>query len=642
MISFLRRIFVDSWGGRIIALLIFLVFAALGVNGVYGNLSPGGTDVVATVGNEKVTTDELARGLQSGLAQTASQMGLSSPAALPSATRDQIARDALQRLIMQHVVSVAAHKRGLVVPDASVRDEVFAMPYFKGANGKFDRNVLNQKLAQIGMTEKQLLDMVRDEIASRGLMEPMDSVMTVPDVMIRRIFQFDSESRSLDLAQVRVDAMPTPSSPDDAVLHRYYDNHPAEFRTPEYRHIRAVVLSADTVARSMTITDADLHRVYDLQTARFHVPELRSIQIVTAPTQAAADAVATQWKGGADWAAVQAAAKGSAAVEMPDTRATDLPSDALSKLVFQAPVNVVQGPAKVDTGWVVFRVSAITPPHNTDFEGARADLHDEIAKAQAPALVAQRLPQLQDAIAGGNDLDKIPADIGAAAIAGSLDQDGMTKEGEPAPLPGDDALHQAIIKRAFSQAKGARPSVVDAGHNSWFALSVDDITPASLRPFSDVRDKVLAAWTQAQMRQAANEKATGLYVAATDKGGLANVPDAQAGLQHGVTISRNGGTTQVPPQMQRVIFGMKVGQSTMIEADGAFFVATLTAVTHPPVDPKAANYGRIKDSLSQSLNDDVGLSYVAALEKTLKPKTNMNQFNAVVARSASPSGSDSQ
>ncbi|MBS4073708.1 peptidyl-prolyl cis-trans isomerase [Ameyamaea chiangmaiensis] len=636
MISFLRHIFVDSWLGRIIALLIFVVFAALGMNGLFDSGAFGAGDVVASVAGEKIHADDLARGVQSGLTQTARQMGVADASALPPATRDQIAREALQRLLMEREIAVAARRHGLVVPDSAVRDEIFAMPYFKGTTGQFDHAVLNQKLAQIGMTEKQLVEMVRAEIASRGLMEAIGGSIAVPDIMVRRIFDFDAELRSLDVAQIRFASMTPPAAPDEAVLRRFYDNHPQDFRTPEYRHIRAVVLSADTIARSMNIADADLHRVYDLQSNRFHVPELRSLQLVTAPDQAAADRVAAQWKAGADWQAVQAAAKGSAAVEMPDTRASDLPSDALSKLVFAAPTDAVQGPVKVDTGWVVFRVNAVKAPHDTSFEHARADIHDEIAHAQAPGLVGQRLPRFQDAVAGGGDLDKIPTDIGAVAVSGALDAQGLTREGEPAPLPGDKAVHDAIINRAFVQGKGAHPSVVSAGHDTWFALVVDDVTPAAKRPFDEVRDKVLAAWTQAQVRQQANERATSLYVAATDKGGIASVPDAGAGLLHGVSVTRNGGP-DVPAALTHVAFGLKVGQSTMIEADDSFYIATVTGITHPPVSSNQTGYDRVRGSLDQSIGDDLGMSYVADLEKTLKPKTNMAVFNQVVARfSAQP------
>ncbi|MDT8872482.1 hypothetical protein RAA17_18360 [Komagataeibacter rhaeticus] len=89
-------------------------------------------------------------------------------------------------------------------------------------------------------------------------------------------------------------------------------------------------------------------------------------------------------------------------------------------------------------------------------------LHDQIAHTRAQALLADRVQKLQDAIAGGG-LDSIPADLGAVAVSGDLDASGNTHEGTPAPIPGSDAVRQAVIARVFSQAKGQPRAGAGAG-----------------------------------------------------------------------------------------------------------------------------------------------------------------------------------
>ncbi|NVN11580.1 SurA N-terminal domain-containing protein, partial [Nguyenibacter vanlangensis] len=173
MISFLRRVLVDSWLGRIIAGLLFLAFVGWGVGDVLTNMGSERADVVARIGDQTITTDALLSATQNELQQTARQFGVTDPSQLPPATRRQVAQQALQRLLMQSEMVRAADRLKLIVPDAAVRDEIFGMQVFKGTDGRFDRSLFDARLRQIGMTESRLLDLVRQDIAVRGLAEPL-------------------------------------------------------------------------------------------------------------------------------------------------------------------------------------------------------------------------------------------------------------------------------------------------------------------------------------------------------------------------------------------------------------------------------------------------------------------------------------
>ena len=54
-------------------------------------------------------------------------------------------------------------------------------------------------------------------------------------------------------------AAPAPPAPTEAELQRWYDNHPDLYSSRrEYRRIKAIVLSPETLAKDITITDAEL------------------------------------------------------------------------------------------------------------------------------------------------------------------------------------------------------------------------------------------------------------------------------------------------------------------------------------------------------------------------------------------------
>ncbi|GBQ29837.1 peptidyl-prolyl cis-trans isomerase [Acetobacter estunensis NRIC 0472] len=628
MISFLRHFVVDSWVGRILAFVIFLAFVGWGVGDVITNMADDPA-TVATVGAQKVSTRDFAAALQREMPAMAQQMGAPDVAHIPAILRQQMGREVLQRLIGQAEVLEAAKTYGIDVSDEAVRDEVFSMSYFKGKDGNFDRQKLNAILSANGMTEKRFLGLVHDDIAGRAILEPLAMGVHTPDFVVRRTYAHETETRVIDLLRVPFAEQADPGTPDDATLRRYYANHPWLFQSPEYRHARIVVLSPDTVAKMVPASDEELHRLYDSQRERFHQPELRSVEVVTASDEMAANAIATLWKGGADWKQVQVAAKDAAAVAFDDARPSSFPSDALRKAVFDAAPDVVSGPVKTEMGVAVFRVTKVTPPREISFEAAQPTLRDEITQVRGPSMVSANVPKLQDALAGAG-LESIPTDLGAAAAAGFLDAQGMTKEGEPAPLPATGELRDAIVKRVFAQDKGAPPQLMEAKGPGpkgqppvslgWYAVSVDEITPAQPMSFETAHGKVLAAWQNEMRHQAANQHATQFYVAAQNKGGLAAVVPEGAPLQKGLMVSRARPLDALPRDLGAVVMHMPVGRSVMGEDDKGFVVLTVTAIEHP--DPKSDSLGmaRVRDGLSESMASDVTSAYIHGLGKRFKVK----------------------
>nr|WP_298795511.1 SurA N-terminal domain-containing protein [uncultured Acetobacter sp.] len=629
MISYLRRVFVESWLGRICAIVIFLAFIGWGVGDVLGYMGTE-TDVVATVGQQRISSADLGQALQGEMPTIAKQMGVSDPAQVPPAMRQQIAYQVLQRLIGQAELIEAARKLKVSVPDSAVRDEVFSLPYFKGTNGQFDRNILNARLRERDIPEQRFLTMIRDDLISRTMLQPIGQGAGVSDIIAKRLSDFGLQTRTVDLLRIPFMEQPTPAAPDDAVLRRYYANHMWNFRTAELRHARVVVLSPATVADTISIDEKDLKRVYDEESDRYHVPETRDVQVVTMQDEAQARTIADVWIKGADWAAVQAAAKSGASVEMPGARPSTIPSEGLSKAVFTAPIGQIQGPFKSEGGWVVLRVTKVTPPKDTPYDVAKKEILQQYRDAKAPTVVGERSRQLQDAMAG-NGLDAIPTDIGAAAAAGTLDASGNTQDGTPAPLPATGKVRDAIVQQIFAQTKGARPNLTEGPDNSWYAVEVDSIIPAAQLTFEQAKANVLAAWQTDARRHAANERATALYTAAQEKGGVANVAGADAPAVKGLTFSRAAPNAAIPSELMNFLPRMKAGQSVMGEDAGEFVVATVTAVSTPNPTADLAAFQRLKSSLAQSTGDDLLASYVEALSKQAPPVINQRAVTATLS-----------
>lgn len=629
MISYLRRVFVESWLGRVTAAFVFLAFVGWGAGDVVGHLGEG-PDVAARVGKQTVTAGALASALQAELPAAARQAGMSDPSQLSPIMRRQMALQILQRLTGRAEVLDAARTMGLIVPNSAVRDEIFSLPNFKGPNGQFDRATFNTVLQERHLSEEHVIQLVRDDLTVRAVLLPMAEGASVPDIMLQRFITFGARTHVVDFIRVPFAAQPTLPAPDEAALRRYYANHPWLFRVPELRHARIVVLSPQTVSDTLTLDENRIKQIYDEQASRFNAPESRDVQLITFPTQEQAQSVSTAWAASGDWAAAQKAAGNAASVEMPGTRAAAIPSEILRTAIFSAPADSVSSPVKTEAGWAVFRVSNIKPAQVTPFATAREQILDEYRKAATPSAISERLRPLQDAIAA-KGLDAIPDTLGAAAISGTLNAQGLTAEGTPAPIPASGPLRNAIIHQVFTQKEGAPPFLSEGPDNSWFAVAVDTVKPSAPLSFEEARPQVLAAWQAENRRHAADLAATALYTAAKAKGALGTTAIAGAQTTRGASFALAAPNKNIPAELMTALPNMKPGQAFMAEDDNAFFVAVVTRVfvPNPPAPEQAIS--KLRASLSQAVGEDIAASYINALSRNTPPRVIQTGVNTALS-----------
>ena len=289
------------------------------------------------------------------------------------------------------------------------------------------------------------------------------------------------------------------------------------------------------------------------------MPEKRSVQALLTSDEAKARALADKWRGGADWAAMQDAAKadGGTAVELNGATDQEIPVPELAKAVFAAVPQTVSDPVRSPLGWHVFRVTATTPGSERTFDQVKDELRDKIVAERAADLMYDRANKLDNILATGASLDEIPSDLGLAAVAGTLDADGKTADGTPAPIPGPPELRSAIVTAAFQLQQGDPPHLVEVqtpqeGGSAYYAMQVEGVVPPAVRPYDEVKDKVLADWTQDQVRRTQNAAAANL-LAAIDKG--QSIADAAlvAGVtvRHSPLVDRGTPTDGMPPRCSK-------------------------------------------------------------------------------------------
>src|SRR5205085_9813334 len=112
--------------------------------------------------------------------------------------------------------------------------------------------------------------------------------------MADALSRYENEQRAidyvvLDRARAGDIAAPTPEA-----IAKYFEDHKAEFRAPEYRTIVVMSVAPIDLAKPADVSDLDAKRYYDNNLTRFGAPERRHIEQIVFPTLEEAQAAATR------------------------------------------------------------------------------------------------------------------------------------------------------------------------------------------------------------------------------------------------------------------------------------------------------------------------------------------------------------
>ncbi len=634
MLAIFRR-YLNTWPARLFFLVLVASFGLWGVADVIRNLGAGDGSA-ATVAGRKIEMPELQDAYRRQLAQVTRMFG--TQVQPTPQIRRSVAEQSLAQLVTQAALDAKVDELGLTAPDDAVRAAVFVIPNFHGAGGTFSRPAFEAFLRNAGLTEQRFLSLMRTDLDARQLMEAVRSGSEAPEIETRAVFAFQQEKRVADAVQVPFAAIPPPAAPTEAQLHRWYDNHPDDYRTPELRRIKAVILAPQTVARDIDVSEDEMRADYTQHQSLYQQPERRSVQIVEAPTEALAGTLAGRLSDGTDWDAVRKAAEaaGGSAVELTDATRIEFPSRALADSVFAAAANVVSVPSQDGASWGVVRVTKIAPGLSRSFDQAKDEARARVIASKAADVMDVRANRIEGLLTGGTTLDDLPADIGVAAVAGTLDAQGNTAAGERAPIPGPAELRPAFVQAAFQAKPGDAVHLVQApnaadGSQSYYAVAVEAITPPATRPYEEVAASAEADWTHDALRHAADEAAA--KVLAAVKGGQ-SLADAAviAGLavRRLPPVGRAAPVAGVPAQLIQPLFGMKQGEATMFEDADGFTVAVLAEIQTANADADPVGYGQMREALNRAVGDDTENVFAAAVRDRARPKVNRAAIESLV------------
>lgn len=597
-----------------VAVWLLMGMLILGLGGFGVTSFSGGVTSIGRVGDTDISTEEYARALQTQVNAFSQQFGqqISTQEALAFGVDKQVIQDVVNRAALDN----EAHRVGISVGDEVVASQIMTMDTFKGVSGEFDREAYRFALDRNNLTETEFEGNLRRDISRELLQGAISGGIAAPKPLTDTLYAWVAERRGFSLLRLAEADLTAPlAAPTDAELKAHYDANIDRFTKPEAKRITYAALLPEAIAKDQPVDDATLQDMYQDRIAEFVIPERRIVERLVYPDQAAADAAKAKLDAGSGFEEL-VAERGLTldAIDLGDVTREDLGE--AGEPVFGASEGSVVGPLPTDLGPALFRVVTTLAAEETSFEEARETLAIEIQTDAARRLIADKVEEIDDLLAGGATLEDLVKDVGLELA--TLDfVPGQQGEAAIEGYPAFRAAAEAVQPEDFSEAI----LLEDGGV---VALRLDEIVPAAPIPFDEAKAAVAEDWRRDALAKALSARA--VEIKSAIEGGAAiggfGIVDVTP------EISRDGFVPDVPETLLPAVFKMAEGDVQVIEADG--FVGVIRLDRIQPAATEGEDATALQEALSAQVQQAIAVDAFNAFTQALTAEAGITLDQAAI------------
>ena len=548
------------------------------------------TNAVAVVEGHEIRGDEFRRTYQAQLqAYRSAYGGNMSEALLKQLGVDQ---QILQQMVDERAALAEAERLKMRVSDAEVRLRILAIPAFQENGAFIGADRYQQLLASQNppMNSTQFEDGIRRALIVDKLRASVTEWLSVSDKELEQEYRRRNDKVKLAVASILSDSLRGTVSASDAEVSTYFAAHTNDFKIPEKRKIRHLLVDTEVMRAKTTVPAADVERAYNENFERYSTPEqIRASHILLKTTgkdeaavRARAEDLLKQARAGADFA--QLATKNSED-EGTAAKGGDLDFFGRGRMVpeFDEGAFALKQPGEISDliktqyGFHIIKLVERKPGLTRSLDEVRQQLTDQLSTERVQAQAADLAEKL------ASEITK-PADLDSAAKRHGLQVQETPFFARDEPILGLGAS-QEVAGRAFELKQGEVSGAVRTGRGYVFATLVAKQDPY-VPKLDEVKERVREELVTQKAREAGRQKAVQLAAS------LKSAPDFEKAAK------ASGAATQTTELITRDSPIPQLGQAPAI-TDAAFKLS--------------------QGAVSDPITTDQGTVIIKVLEKGVTP-----------------------
>jgi peptidyl-prolyl cis-trans isomerase D len=536
----------------------------------------------------------------------------------------QVGTQAIQNLIDRRIVLADAGKLGLSATKDEISKAILDNPSFKDPSGNFvgkDRYTEFVGANVDGGVEAYERS-VGEDLLFRKWSDVVSSGAQVSDAELQRIWTSRNVRAAADYVYVPASAVTFDTKVTPADASAWYAGHRDDYKRPEARKIRLVVVDRQSFVPKTNVTDAEIKADYDQHTADYTRPEQRHARHILLKVPAgggAADkesmrslagSVLARVKNGEDFAAL---AKSMSQDPVSAAQGGDLGwfgRGAMVKpfddAVFATAPGQFAPVVETDFGFHVIQVLEARAAGTTPFDEVKDSIRKRLELQRAQDLAAAEADRLHNEIKSATDFDGVAAKAGLKA-----EERVVSADDRPADLGPSPEFGTAVAAMQAGQVAG--PLGVARG----FAIVVcSEVLPPAIRPQSEVMDRVSNDLLNDRGKTAALAAARRIVAAASlDAGGKPQKLEVKKSgdLTTGTLLPSVGRS----PELDAALYGpgSHVGSRGAVATPGGAVAYEITR--HDTFDPAKFENDKasLRDELLQQLRNQTTQGFIEMLRQ---------------------------
>ncbi len=607
-----------------IFVLLIIAMAAWGVTDIFAGGS--GSNLVSA-GDRKVSDRTFDATLERILRTQTDERGrsLTKEEAMQRGILDQIYGE----LSRETILTAYADTQGISATTEAIVESIRTDPVFQDTTGVYDSARYTQLLDANGFSESAYESDTEARMTISRLQNVPASGLRVPTALARLQAAYTGELRSASWFMLQQSELPEIGDPTEEELRALYDERQNLLREPERRGISMIALGPDDFIAQTEVTEADVTSYYEAYKAeRYTGPDSRTFTEFVFADEATARAALGRIAGGAAADAIETAVS----TELRTGRRELITNERLAEQVFAggAQVSSIHGPQPVGSGYTVIRLEDIIPGAATPLEDVRAEIEADLARELAIGLFYETLPQFDDLLGTGADLEGIAEGLGTPVLSfAPVDANGIAANGQRyLPL----ITAPGLLQMVYSQAEGRNTERFGEDETTWIAR-VDTIVPERLPEFEELRDLLETAWRQRQQSEQLQNVAAEVEAAIASGD---STLEAEAAKYNSVVevlprpVTRQNTEFQLPAPLMSGLFAANAeGETFSIQAmAGQMVVMQITDIDRPESETLDLLAQGSALEIQNSVSEDLFRAYLISISEDIEVKTNARGLDA--------------
>ena len=623
-----------KWSLALVCLSFVLFYIPDFLRGATG-ADAAAADTVAVVNGHEIRADEFRRSYQAQMqAYRGSYGGQMNEQLLKQLGIDQ---QILQQLVDERAALAEAERVGVKVSDAEVAQRIYAIPAFQ-ENGAFIGQARYQQLLSSQsppLSTAEFEESVRRSLVTEKLRASVTDWLSVSDKELRDEYRRRNDKVKLAVVAFNADSYRPDVTASDADVASYFTGHQTDFKIPEKRKVKYLLVDVDALRGKVSVSPTDLTKAYNDNIAQFTSPEqLRASHILLktegkddAAVKAKAEALLKEAKGGADFAEL---AKKNSEDESNAKNGGDLDYFGRGRMVpefdtaaFALDVGQTSDVVKTQFGYHIIKLTDKKPGAIRPLEEVKQQLTDQVQSERAQKEAGDLAQKLSAQIKTVADLDTTSKANGL-----TVQETGFFAKDEP--ILGVGAAPE-MTARAFSLNDGEVSSAIRTGRGFVFE-AVTARQDSYVPKLEEVKDKVHDVVLKQRAVEMAKQKAS--EVAAKLKGAADFDKAAKAAKVEPKTTELIARDAPIPdlgvaPEIMAAVFKLQRGavSDALTTANGAAVVKVVEKA-----ESSDADFTSNKDAFRSEILDDRRNRFFSAYMVKAKQKMKIDVNREAIAR----------